>query len=201
MKSFASRILLLTVVCFTIVSCRTKTPETTATDTPSVGDSIQTDQTPNAGGQVPPPAGIKYGYLNSLQLLALMPETKAADKKIAEYARKKESAYSDLLKKYQTKIQDLQSRANDIPPVEMEKHGKEIAAMEEQLQDMQMRADSDISKEKEKLYEPILAKADSVVKQIGKENGYTFIYDAAALLYADTTLNILPMVKERMGIK
>jgi outer membrane protein len=66
---------------------------------------------------------------------------------------------------------------------------------------MQMRAESDISNEKEKLYEPILAKADSIVKQIGKENGYTFIYDAAALLYADTTLNILPLVKERMGIK
>ncbi|OWY22372.1 OmpH family outer membrane protein [Sphingobacteriales bacterium UPWRP_1] len=199
MKSTPSRILLLLiVVCFTIVSCRTKTPETTTTDTPTVGDSTQALK---EGTQVPTPAGLKYGYLNSLQLLSLMPETKAADKKIAEYARKKESAYADLLKKYQNKIQDLQSRANDIPPVEMEKHGKEIAAMEEQLQDMQMRADSDISKEKEKLYEPILAKADSVVKQIGKENGYIFIYDAAALLYADTTLNILPLVKERMGIK
>lgn len=200
MKSYSGFLAML-FVCLILFSCRTKTPDT-GTNTAN-NDTTAIDDTANTttGAKVPPPAGVKYGYLNSLQLLSLMPETKEADKKVAEYTKKKESSFKALVDKYQTKIADLQKRASDIPPIEMEKHSKDIAAMEEQLQDMQMRAEGDISNEKEKLYAPILTKADSIVKLVGEENGYTFIYDAAALLYADTTLNLLPLVKERLGIK
>jgi len=197
MKSFLSFSAILFVVSI-LASCTPKTPETEIKDG---SDTTKTENSGDANNGVPPPAGVKYGYLNSIQLLSLMPETEAADKKVADFTKKKEAAFKNLINKYESRAKELQSRQADIPPIEMEKYGKELADLEEQIQSMQMRAEGEIANEKDKLYAPILNKADSVVKQIGKENGYTFIYDAAALLYADTTLNILPLVKERMGIK
>lgn len=191
----------LTLFVLTIFSCQNKPATTDAPTTADTTGTTAASDTTTATGSVPPPAGVKYGYLNSLQLLSLMPETKEADKKVADFTKKKENAFKSLVEKYQNRIKELQSRQADIPPIEMEKYSKELANMEEQIQEMQMRAEEDIAREKDKLYAPILEKADSVVKEIGRENGYMFIYDAAALLYADTTLNVLPLVKERMGIK
>ncbi len=196
MKSFFALCSIVLIVSL-FASCRPKAPATETTDRADTTETIQSD---NHNNGVPPPSGVKYGYLNSLQLLSIMPETDEADKKVAAYTKKKEAAFKSLVDRYQNRAKELQSKQADIPPVEMEKYGKELADLEEQIQNMQMRAESEIANEKDKLYAPILNKADSIVKQIGKENGYTFIYDAAALLYADSTLNLLPLVKERLGI-
>lgn len=172
---------------------------TTSTDTAVA--VIETPITTNTTIPAPPPSGIKYGYLNSLELLAKMPETKAADKQLEEFAKGKEASFNTLAQKYQTEMQQLQQKAQDMTRVEQEAKMKEMAEMEERLQAMQMNSQAEVAAKKEELYAPILAKADKYIKQVGKENGYVFIYDAAALLYADTSLNILPLVKRKMKMK
>jgi outer membrane protein len=40
------------------------------------------------------------------------------------------------------------------------------------------------------------------IKTVGKENGFTYIHDQAALLYAaDNSEDILPLVKKKLGIQ
>jgi outer membrane protein len=177
--------------------------DTTTAAASTIDTSLQTTAATNSSttAAVMPPIGAKYGYLNSLELLAMMPETRAADKKLAELQRSKEASFASLAQKYQQGMQDLQAKAQDMTRLDQETKMKELGDLEEKLQKMQMSSGDELAAEKEKLYAPILARADKYIKQIGKEQGYEYIFDAAALLYADTTKDILPLVKRKMGIK
>jgi outer membrane protein len=49
--------------------------------------------------------------------------------------------------------------------------------------------------------QPIMDKARKAIEAVGKENGYQYIYDAAGLLYAQDSDNVLPLVKAKLGLK
>lgn len=147
------------------------------------------------------PSGVKWGYINSLELLAMMPETKQADQKLEELQRSKESAFKSLMDKYQKGAAELQEKGQDMTRIEQEAKMKEMGELENRLSQMQMSSGDEIAAEKEKLYAPILKKADKYIKQVGKEQGYAFILDATSLLYADESRNLLPAVKGKMGLK
>lgn len=170
--------------------------------TSAIADSLEVvDTTPIQIRGVMPPNGVKYGYLNSLELLAIMPETRTADKKLAELQRSKEASFNTLAQKYQEGMRTLQEKGQDMTRIEQEAKMKEMAELEEKIQKMQMSGGDELAAEKEKLYAPIWAKADKYIKQVGKEQGYQYIFDATALLYADTTKDVLPLVKRKMGLK
>lgn len=175
--------------------------DTTALTSAVADTLVPADTTPVQTNAVTPPIGVKYGYLNSLELLAIMPETRTADKKLAELQRSKEASFSALAQKYQDGMRTLQEKGQDMTRIEQEAKMKEMAELEEKIQKMQMSGGDELAAEKEKLYAPILAKADKYIKQVGKEQGYQYIFDATALLYADTTKDILPLVKRKMGLK
>ncbi|MCB0516735.1 MAG: OmpH family outer membrane protein [Chitinophagales bacterium] len=177
-----------------IQSCTSPT-----TDTNNTSDNNATTDTLHEAG-INPPSGVKYGYINSLELLNYMPEVTEANKSLESYARKKESEFNALMKEYENKVRNLQENAQNLSPVQQQDKVKEISGIEERLQKMQMSGQEDVAREKDRLYAPIVEKANKAIKEIGAENNYTFIFDAAALLYADTTLNLMPQLKEKLGI-
>lgn len=147
------------------------------------------------------PTGPKIGYINTMEVLALMPEVKTADTKLQAFARSKESSFQDLAQKYQAGVQKLQEEGILLSQKDQEARVQELTAMEGRLQQMQAGSQQEIGIEREKLYAPIMSRVDSLIKLVGKEQGFAMIYDASALLYADTTLNVTPIIKERLGIK
>lgn len=165
---------------------------------PSQPEGVSTG--PDSTGSVVQPPAFKVGYVNSAELLSLMPELKEAEGKLERYARNKENRFNNLAQSYQNRLQELQQKGATMLPSEQEAAVKELTGMEQQLQQMQASSQQEIAMEKERLYQPILARADSVIKQLGKDGQYTFIYDGPGLLYADTTLNLLPEIARRMGL-
>lgn len=142
----------------------------------------------------------KIGYVKSLEILSLLPEIKAADKKLEGFARSKESTFRSLAEKYQTGMVELQERGMLLSQADQEKKIQELQALEGQLQQMQANSQSDLGQERERLYAPIMAKVDSIIKIFGKEEGFAMIYDGSALVYGDSLYDVTPLVKIRLGI-
>src|SRR5688500_18136841 len=46
----------------------------------------------------------KFGHINSSDLLAMLPEVKAADTSLAQYQRSLEGQYNDMVTEYTTKL-------------------------------------------------------------------------------------------------
>ena len=85
---------------------------------------------------------------------------------------------------------------------------KEMAA--DELQDLQNRIDKFRTKaqekldmEKEKIYSPILEKAQNAIDEVATENGYNYVFDTGygILLHFDKGDDIMPLVKKKLGIE
>lgn len=146
----------------------------------------------------------KLGYLNSLELLSLMPEIKPADAQLEKYAKDLDAAYTKMLTEYQTKVTKFQKDvdAGLITDINKEIKIKEIQDMENRITDFENKIEEKMSTKRETLYEPILEKADVAIKAVAKEKGYAYIFDSSSgsLLFANEADNILPLVKAKLGL-
>jgi outer membrane protein len=50
---------------------------------------------------------------------------------------------------------------------------------------------------------PLLEKAQNAINQIAEENNYTYIFDISlgSIVYGQDSMDIMPLVKEKLGIK
>jgi outer membrane protein len=147
----------------------------------------------------------KLGYLNSLELLSLMPEIKPADAQLEKYAKDLDAAYTKMLTEYQNKVTKFQKEAEQglITDINKEIKIKEIQDMEKRITDFEDKIEEKMMTKRETLYEPILEKADVAIKAVAKEKGYAYIFDTSsgALLFANDADNVLSFVKAKLGIK
>lgn len=145
----------------------------------------------------------KIGYINSLELLSLMPEVGPADKNLEKYAGSLDGLYSGMLQEYQNKIKDYEQNSANWTQDTEELKIKELQDLEKRITDFQTSSNDKLAKKREELYAPILEKADEAIKAVAKEGGYTYILDAStgALLFVDESAdNILDKVLAKLGL-
>ena len=66
-------------------------------------------------------------------------------------------------------------------------------------------AQTQLQNKQTELFQPIYAKVDKAIKDVGKENGFLYVFDVAkgSLLYFDETksTNVMPLAKAKLGLK
>ena len=146
---------------------------------------------------------LKFGHINSTQLIILMPETKLADSTLQKFGASLENQLKTMTAEYQGKIADFKSKEASMADPIRDAKLKEISDLEERIQSFQESAQSSMQKKKEELYTPILKKAEEAINSVAKENKFSYIFDASAgtLLYAQDSDDVLPMVKTKLGLK
>lgn len=139
----------------------------------------------------------KFGYLSSGELISLMPEAAKADSAVDKYTAELDALGQQMYAEYQKKTQDAQAKSKTMTEAELDVVGRELADLEKRITDFQQTAQDKIGAKKDKLYAPILQKANEAIKSVAKANGYTYIFDSGAgsILYAEDSDNILPLVK------
>ena len=77
--------------------------------------------------------------------------------------------------------------------------------MNRRIQEFQGSAQTQLQDKQVELFQPVYAKVDKAIKDVGKENGFTYVFDVAkgALVYFDETksTNLMPLVKAKLGLK
>ncbi len=145
----------------------------------------------------------KLGYINSTELLEMMPAKDSIQKAIEEYGKSLQNQLQTMYLEYQTKLQDYQTNSRTMSDIIRQTKEKELADMETRIQDFQQQADTDMQDQQAKLLQPLLDKAKKAIEDVAKENGYTYIFDAGVgvLLYYEKGDNIMPLVKAKLGLK
>jgi outer membrane protein len=147
--------------------------------------------------------GAKLGYINSQELLSVMPEMTKADADLKLFAKQYQDQLEAMGKDFEKKGTDYQATEKTMSDAVKTVKQKELQDLEVRIRDYQQSAQEKIGKKKEDLYKPILEKADKAIKDVAKEKGYSYVFDASggSLLYANETDNLLPLVKTKLGIK
>ncbi len=146
---------------------------------------------------------LKFGHINSAELLAMMPATKAADSSLKSFGQQLESQLKSMSAEYQGKLQDYQSKEGSMADAVKQSKIKEITDLENRIQDFQESAQQSIQKKKEELYSPIIDRAEKAIKDVAKEKNYSYIFDTSAgiVLFAQDSDNIITEVKQKLALK
>jgi len=145
----------------------------------------------------------KFGFINSRELLEVMPEVKKADSSLQIYAKSFQDQLESMSKEYESKVKDFQANEKTMNEAVKEVKVKEVQQLQERMEALQQSAQEKTSKRREEMYKPILEKADKAIKDVAKENKYDYIFDASggAILFAKDSDNVLSLVKTKLGIK
>lgn len=146
----------------------------------------------------------KFGYLNSAQLLAEFPEVKSADSQLETYQKQLVGEGEAMVKKLESKFQAYSKEAQEglLSQVQMAKKEEELGKEQQKIQAFELEVQNKILTKREALYKPILDKLKVAIEAIGKENGYTMIFDSSAgtILHASDSENVMDLVKAKLGI-
>ena len=144
----------------------------------------------------------KFGYIDSQELLMLMPERKSAQTKVENFAKSLESQLASMTAEYQESVQEYQ--ANEATYTDLVKQDKvaEITGLEQRIQTFQQNAQQSLQKKEQELLEPILSKARKAIEDVAKEGGFTYIFDKGqgSILYAKESENVLGLVKKKLKL-
>jgi outer membrane protein len=82
---------------------------------------------------------------------------------------------------------------------------QEIIDLNKRMQDFQANAQEQLQTKQVELFQPIQLKVDKAIKDVGKENGFIYVFDVGSgvLLYFDETksTNVMPLCKAKLGVK
>ncbi len=147
-------------------------------------------------------AQMKIGYINSTELVAELPETKAADTKIQAFATELQTSLESQAVKLEKEIQDFQKNQKTMTEIMLETKQKEIMSMQQNLQEMEQSANDKLNKKRSEMYQPIIEKVEAAINAVSKANGYTYVLDTSSgsVLYADPANDIMDLVKKQLNV-
>ena len=84
----------------------------------------------------------------------------------------------------------------------MQQEEAKLTQKQQEIQKYEVEVQEMIAKKKQEVYQPILDKIQAVIDQIGKEQGFTMIFDSSSLgmIFAADSEDLMPVVKARLGM-
>jgi outer membrane protein len=146
-------------------------------------------------------AQTKIGYINTEELIGLMPEAEKIDSELKEFqaslAQQGQDMMKDLGDKDSLFVRDsakLSASMKEIKRAELIQLYQKVQSWNQQAQEIYQQ------KAQEKII-PLRQKAQDAINAAAKENGYAYIFDASSVLVGPPGDNILPIVKKKLGVK
>jgi outer membrane protein len=149
-------------------------------------------------------SGIKLGHINSQELLQAMPESDSAQVKMEKAAKELQDQLEAMQVEFNNKYQDYISKKDTYSELIKQTKETELQQMQQRIQQFQGTAEQDLQKRRTETFKPVLDKANKAISEVGKENGFTYIFDISAgsvIFHAENSTDILPLVKQKLGLK
>ena len=145
---------------------------------------------------------LKFGHIDMNALIQVMPERAKAETDFNKFQSDLEDVYGDLQKDLQTKMQEFDSLDANVSEVKRNAKVSEITDLQQRIQNYQQSAQQQLQQKNTELMKPIYDKAQKAIEEVAKEQGLIYVFDANSLLYkSNQSVDILPMVKQKLGIQ
>lgn len=144
----------------------------------------------------------KFGYVNSAEILAALPDVKQADSNLEALQKQLQKKYQLSVESYQKDLQTIQQQIQEgkLAPVQQEQEAEKLKAKELELGKQQQELAGQLEEKRQSLLKPIYDKINQAIQDVAKENGFQFIFEQGVLLYAEDSANVTSLVKAKLGI-
>jgi len=145
-------------------------------------------------------AQTKIGYINTDELIGVMPEATKADAELKEFQASLGQMYQEMVADFSAKDSAFSKDSAKWNPSMKEIKRNELVALYQKVQGWQQQGQEMYQAEAQKKIQPLRDKAFEAIKNVAKENGYLYILDNNAVLVGPPGDDILPLVKKKLGI-
>jgi len=158
------------------------------------------------GGQKALAQNIKFGHINSDELIQALPEFDSANVKLERFRKDLINALELMTVELNNKSDVYNKESKNYTDIVKQTKEQELVDMNKRIQEFQNNAQQQLQEKQASLFQPIMAKVDKAIKEVGKENGFVYIFSVgqgSSLLFFDETksTNVMPLAKAKLGLK
>lgn len=148
---------------------------------------------------------LKIGYTNVEYILSLMPEAKQIESEYKAFESQLQNQLQAKVQEFQTKGAEYQKNAATMTELIRADKEAELRGLQERIQKFEKEAQNSLSKKQSALFQPVLTKIQTAIKDISEANGYTHIFSAGSpgvdiLLYAREKDDVSNLVLKQLGV-
>jgi outer membrane protein len=149
---------------------------------------------------------IKFGHINSDELIQALPEFDSANVKLEKFRKELINALDLMTVELNNKSETYNKESKNYTDIVKQTKEQELVDMNKRIQEFQNNAQQQLQQKQAELFQPIMAKVDKAIKEVGKENGFVYIFSigqGSSLLFFDETksTNVMPLAKAKLGLK
>ena len=155
------------------------------------------------GGNAMAQKNIKLGHIKSNDLMQIMPGRDSAQAALQKEVEALQAELETMNKEFETKYNDYLAKRDQLSELIRKTKESDLQSMRARIEESQTNAQKMLEERQEALLKPIVDRAKKAIEEVGKENGYTYIFDAGigTVLYSQDSDDIMPLVKKKLGLK
>ncbi|MEO9023120.1 MAG: OmpH family outer membrane protein [Ginsengibacter sp.] len=143
----------------------------------------------------------KIGYISADEIIQLMPEAATVQTQLDQYqqslyqnAQDKQGALNEAVAKFIKDSSTMSPSLKEVKRSDLQKQSQELSGEQQRIQ-------NEFEQKRQELSVPIQKKLHAAIEEVAKENGYTYIMPAEALIVMPPTNDIGPLVIKKLGLK
>jgi len=143
----------------------------------------------------------KVAHVNTQELIAAMPEMKAAQAQMEKLGKTYETEIQGMATELQTKMKQYDAEAATKTDEENSKRVQEVQTMEQNIRQYQAQAQQDMQAKNLELLKPITEQAKTAILKVARAQGFDYVLDSTqggGVIMSDGK-NLLDDVKKELG--
>jgi outer membrane protein len=141
----------------------------------------------------------KTGYVSIDEVVQLMPDYKKATAEMAQFDSALQINYGETLKELNR--QDSMFKTDSVKMTMATKTAKkeQMKKLLVELQGYEQNYQQQMQQKQEELMAPVAQKANQLIADVAKANGYGYVFRKEALIVSPEGDDILPLIKKKLG--
>jgi len=146
---------------------------------------------------------IKLGHIDSQELLSQMPESDSAKTELEKETKSIQDQLELMQVEFNNKYNDYVTKMDSLSKFIRQSKEEELQIMQQRIQVFEQNAQQNLQQTQAELFQPIIDKAQKAIEEVGREQGFTYIFDSSigSIVYkSDDAEDIMELVKAKLGI-
>lgn len=150
-------------------------------------------------------AQAKFGHMNSASIIPEMAEYKKAQTDLEAMQKNYQDELQRTQEEFNKQYQEYVAQADSLPKNIAERRQKSLQDMAQRQEEFQQEAYQAMQKAQQEALTPILQKVQTAVQELGKAEGFTYIFDISntnGIPYVgEGSVDVTDKIKAKVGVK
>lgn len=143
----------------------------------------------------------KFGHISPEKIMEMLPGFDTAQKVMLEFQTNYQSEGQEMVKEFQLKQQDYEKLVStNTSPAILKIKEDELTAMYKRIEEFSSEMETNLQNKKVELLMPFQNKIMDAIKEIAKNENFTYIFNTSVLTYYGQGEDISEKVKLKLGI-